>query len=317
MRETPQSLPAAFLERLQRLMPPDRWDVVRATFDAPKPTTFRVNTLKAAPAEVHAELSATGFVLEAVPWYPDARLIRHGALRHLQETPAYREGRIYVQSLSSMLPPLALDPQPGESVLDLTAAPGGKTTQLACLMRGQGRLVANDNNRVRFFKLRANVLQQGVPDIELSLRPGEAFGRHRPDTFDRVLLDAPCSTEGRFCAADPKSYGYWTPRKIHEMAGKQRSLLRAAAQSARPGGRVVYSTCTFAPEENEAVVDWVLQSGGIPMELEAVTVPVPSAMPGLTAWEDASYQPALSRTVRVLPTAELEGFFIASLRKTQ
>jgi 16S rRNA (cytosine1407-C5)-methyltransferase len=248
-----------------------------------------------------------------VPWSPAAFILRNKRLADLQETPAYREGRLYVQSLSSMLPPLILDPQPGEEVLDLTAAPGSKTTQIACLMRGQGRLVANDNNRIRSYKLRANVQQQGASMVELTRRHGESFGR-RP-AFDRVLVDAPCGTEGRFFTGRASSYNYWRPVKIHEMVVKQRRLLRAGAAALRPGGRLVYSTCTFAPEENEGVLDWLLKTSGMPLELEPVRAPVAHAAPGLAGWGHEAFDPQVSRAVRVLPTSDMEGFFIAALRK--
>ncbi len=296
-------------------MPPSQWSSVVHTFSEPRPTTFRVNTLKTTAIAVREELSAQGFHVEPVPWYRDAFILRRGRLRELQETARYRDGAIYVQSLSSMLPALVLDPQPGEVVLDLTAAPGSKTTQIACLMQHQGRITANDNNKIRFYKLRANVIQQGVGDIELTLQHGETFGRRHPNAFDRVLVDAPCSAEGRFLLSEPKSYRFWRPGKIHEMARKQRRLLRSAIDAVKPGGVVVYATCTFAPEENEGVVHWVLAQCGEAVEVEPFTLGVSNVTPGLAQWEEASYHPSVRQTQRILPTNEMEGFFIARLHK--
>ena len=307
-------LPAEFLERLRRIVPPERWDAVCASFEQPKPTAFRANTLKAAPEALRAELDAQGFALEPVPWHPGAFLLRSRRLADLQETAAYREGRLYVQSLSSLLPAMALDPQPGEDVLDLAAAPGSKTTQLACLMRGQGRLVANDMNRVRFYKLQANVRQQGAANVELSRQYGERLATAQPEAFDRVLVDAPCGTEGRFYTGRASSYNYWRPRKIHEMVVKQRRLLRAGWRALRPGGMLVYSTCTFAPEENEGVVDWFLRETPEAV-MEPVTLPVGDTLPGLPAWGRQAFDPRVAQAVRVLPTPEREAFFVAKLRK--
>ncbi len=308
-------LPAAFLERLQRMIPPSQWDAVLRTFTQPKPTTFRVNTLKADSASIRQQLEASGFRLETVPWNHAAFTLRNGQLRNLQETPCYQRGEIYVQSLASMLPALVLDPQPDERVLDLTAAPGSKTTQIACLMRGRGRLVANDNNRIRGYKLQANVKQQGAANVEISRRHGEAFGKVGAEPFDRVLVDAPCGTEGRFFTGRPSSYNYWKPRKIHEMVVKQRRLLEAGARALRLGGVLVYSTCTFAPEENEGVVNWVLGRFDGALDIEPIVVPIPNTMPGLTVWEEKVFCTSLSRTVRVLPTDDMEGFFVARLKK--
>ena len=310
------ALPEPFLERLRCIVPASQWSSITQTFTEPKPTTFRVNTLKATVPAIRDQLTEAGLHLEPVPWYCDAFILRRGRLRELQETVAYRDGAIYVQSLSSMLPALVLDPQPGEAVLDLTAAPGSKTTQIACLMQHQGRITANDNNKIRFYKLRANVIQQGVGDIELTLQHGETFGTRRPNAFDRVLVDAPCSAEGRFLLSEPKSYRFWRPGKIHEMARKQRRLLRSAIEAVRPGGVVVYSTCTFAPEENEGVIDWALAQCGDAIEVGLFTLGVSNAQPGLTQWEGASFHPSLRNTRRILPTDAMEGFFIARLRKS-
>ena len=314
MRAEVRELPEAFLSRLRQVIPAARWDAVVNTFTAPAPTTFRVNTLKSSAAEVREALSVAGLLLARVPWWAEAFLLQRGTLRELQDTALYREGRIYVQGLSSMLPPLVLSPQPGEMVLDLTAAPGSKTTQLACLMQGQGRIVANDSDKVRFYKLRANVQQQGAANVELSLRFGETFGTRQPAAFDRVLVDAPCSAEGRFLTTEPKSYRFWSPRKVHEMAHKQRRLLVSGLQALKPGGTLVYSTCTFAPEENEGVVDWALAQ--VPGALvEAFTLDLPNQALGLGGWLDRTFHPSLKHARRILPTEQMEGFFIARLRR--
>jgi len=310
MRSEVQKLPALFLERLRKMIPPQKWDETANTFREPKPTTFRVNTLKIEPQSIPSlqeKLEHRRFRLEKVHWYPEAFILREGRLRDLQETEVYKRGEIYVQSLSSMIPPLVLDPKPGERILDLTAAPGSKTTQMACLMKGEGTIVANDNNRIRFFKLKANIEMQGAKNVELSLRHGELFGRDFPESFDRVLLDAPCSAEGRFNVNEPASYRYWKLAKIKEMARKQKNLLLSALRSLKPGGTLVYSTCTFAPEENEEVLDWAKGKLGNAIQMIGITdeLPlrnIPNRMPG----------PA----VRILPTPLMEAFYIAKIRKS-
>ena len=314
MGVTDRALPPEFLERLARILPASEHDAVLRSFSQAKPTTFRVNTLHASVEAVRTELEGAGFQLDPVSWRPGAFMLRQGELERLQETEVYKTGKVYVQSLSSMMPALALDPQPGERILDLTAAPGSKTTQMACLMNGQGTIVANDNNRPRFYKLKANVKMQGASNVEVSLRYGESFGQ-RPGEFDRVLVDAPCSTEGRFYLPKPASYQFWKPRKMHEMAHKQRKLLAAGLHTLKPGGVLVYSTCTFAPEENEAVVDWALKKYAHLVSLEPITLPIQNVSPGLVGWEDRSYHPELRQAVRILPNTVMEGFFMAKLRK--
>jgi len=315
MRSQRQRLPEPFLERLQRIIPPSRWQTVLNTFGTARPTTFRANTLKTTAQAMRQQLTADGFGLESVPWYRDACILRRGTLRELQETALYREGGLYVQSLSSMLPPLVLDPQPGEAVLDLTAAPGSKTTQLACLLRSQGRLVANDNNRIRFYKLKANLEQQGVRNVDVWLQPGELFGRTHREAFDRVLLDAPCSAEGRFNVHVPSSYRYWKPLKVREMARKQKRLIASAIHALRPGGTLVYATCTFAPEENEAVISWALEKFDGTIALDTMAVRGAHRLIPLSSWEGKTFAPTMHRAVRILPSPLFEGFFLARLKK--
>jgi len=315
MRSEVKNLPEKFLARLQKIIPSQKYDNIANTFAMEKPTTFRVNTLKRTVHEVREKLQCSGFRLENVSWYPDAFILRDGRLRDLQETEIYKKGEIYVQSLPSMIPPLVLNPQPGENVLDLTAAPGSKTTQMACLMNGKGRLLANDNNKVRFYRMKANVELQGAAFVELSLRYGEVFGREYPNQFDKILLDAPCSAEGRFEAKDPSTFGYWKPAKVHEMSQKQKKLMYSAVSALRAGGILVYSTCTYAPEENEGVLDWALSKFPDQIELESISFSLPNQMAGIGAWEGKTFNPAVRKAVRILPNAQMEGFFVTRLRK--
>lgn len=316
MRSEIKRLPAEFLERLKRIVPSAQFNAITDTFTKHCPTTFRVNTLHANPEEVQEHLRSKGFNLLRLSWYPEGFILKGDRLRDLQKTTLYRDGAIYVQSLSSMIPVLILDPQPGEHILDLTAAPGSKTTQIAARMQGKGTLIANDSHRVRSYKLRANLKNQGAAYVQVSVRPGETFGHTHRDTFDRVLLDAPCSTEGRFNLNDPASYRYWKPGKIHEMAHKQKRLLEAAIAATKPDGIIVYATCTFAPEENEAVLQWALERFGDAVTLEAIRCPVPNTMPGMTRFEGKQWSKSLQCAVRILPTTEMEAFFVARLRKS-
>jgi 16S rRNA (cytosine1407-C5)-methyltransferase len=316
MRSEIKNLPEVFLERFKKIVPQGKFDQLANTFCEPKPATFRVNTLKTSREVVREKLEAAGNLrVEPVSWYGDAFILREGRLRELQETDVYKNGEIYVQNLSSMIPPIVLEPAPGERILDLTAAPGSKTTQIACLMNGEGEIVANDNDKVRFFKLKATTELQGAQNVKLSLRYGESFGREFPESFDRVLLDAPCSAEGRFNTREPASFGYWKPRKVDEMARKQRKLLFSTLSALRPGGVLVYSTCTFAPEENEAVLNMALKKFGESIEMEAVRLLFTNQMPGLGSWEGEQFHPSVRKSVRILPSSQMEGFFVARIIK--
>src|SRR3989338_8726846 len=306
MASPASQLPPLFLERLRAIYPGRVAEQLLPTFAAERPTTFRVNTLHADADTVRRALQDAGFQLERVPWSELAFILKNRTRRELTDTAVYRAGHIYVQSLSSMLPPLLLDPQPGETVLDLTAAPGSKTTQMAALMCDQGTIVANDNNKPRFFKLMANVKMQGATCVECTLFHGETIWRRYGETFDRVLVDAPCSAEGRFDAAAPKTFGYWKPRKVHEMARKQKRLLYSGIRALKPGGMLVYSTCTFAPEENEEIVNWALEKFTDAVEPLPCRVPVPNVAAPLTAWEGKPFAPGVRHALRILPTSTME-----------
>lgn len=328
------SLPEGFVERLDQMVGPSLATQLTNTFTV-RPTTLRLNRIKTPvvvdeygkkqPDQLVHYLQQDGFKLERVPWYTDAYVLRSRTKRELTETPAYVEGKLYIQSLASMVPPLVLAPQAGETVLDLTAAPGSKTSQIAAMMGRKGELVANDNNKVRFFKLKHNMELLGVGDgvvkpgetewkFSLRLEHGADLCREYPNYFDKILLDAPCSAEARFVEGDPKTFGYWSERKIKEMAFKQRSLLFAAWGALKPGGTLVYSTCTFAPEENEVQVARLLER--FPdVVVEKIDTILPPALPTLVEWKGKTFPAALKQTIRLAPTKDIEGFYIAKLKK--
>ncbi len=308
-------LPPTFLERLARLTPPERLPGVLAAFHEPPVTAFRVNTLRASAEAVAAELGAAGLALHAAPWKPGAFWVAPEARAALLASAPYARAEIYVQNLSSMIPPAALGARPGERVLDLAAAPGGKTLQIACDMQNTGELAAVEAVRGRFFRLRSNLEAHGATVARAFLKNGEDVWRHRPEHFDRVLLDAPCSTEGRFRADDPETAAYWSPRKIAEMARKQQRLLYAAVQCLRPGGVLVYATCTMAPEENEQTIDRLLRRFGDALEATPLGLEPPGAIPALAAWEGQAFRDDLRHARRVLPSRLMEAFFVCRLVK--
>ncbi|MCB9799228.1 MAG: RsmB/NOP family class I SAM-dependent RNA methyltransferase [Candidatus Omnitrophica bacterium] len=316
MSKNHRGLPPEFVERLNMILPSSKRQKIIDSFARLTPTTFRVNRLKSHSDILKDALQSQGLKIRRVPWYRDAFVLENASIRDLQNTREYSEGHLYIQSLSSMVPPLVLEPQPEETVLDMTAAPGSKTTQMAAMMEARGRLVANDNNKVRFFKLKANVEMQGASNVELNMYYGEGFGKKQPETYDRVLLDAPCSAEGRFYIHKPASFGFWKPRKVKEMAHKQKKLIHSAIETLKPGGLLVYSTCTFSPEENEGVLDFALKKFPDKIEIEKAGLDIPNQMTGISEWEGNRYDPAVKRGVRILPDETMEGFFVAKIRKS-
>ena len=311
-----EALPEVFRARLREILPLDRYQACWQSFAAASPTAFRANGLKISADALRAELQDAGFTPEPLPWKSDAFLVPPAQRRALTESAAYAAGRLYIQNASSMVPPLLLDPQPDEWILDLAAAPGSKTIQIAEMMGNEGRISAVESVRGRFFRLRDNLKKHGVANVQTYLKDGARVWRQCPEQFDRVLLDAPCSSEGQFRADAPQTWAYWSEKKIAEMNRKQRKLLYSAVQCLKPGGTLVYSTCTFAPEENEAVVDRALGQFGDALDVEDIELSFDNAEPGLAQWRGKAFDGRLRRARRIVPQGAMEGFFVCRLRKS-
>ncbi|MEM9414760.1 MAG: RsmB/NOP family class I SAM-dependent RNA methyltransferase [Planctomycetota bacterium] len=311
----PPGLPEAFVDRLRETLSADRFGAALASFDADKPTAFRVNTLKAQPDAAVADLRVAGLSPVGVPGIETAFTVPPEQRRTLTQSPLVSDGRVYIQGIASMLAPLALDARPGESVLDLCAAPGGKTLMLAAMMENTGTLNAVEPGKTRFFKLRANLERGGAAMVKTYHTDGRSVGRKTPGRFDKVLVDAPCAGEAMFTTRDPASYRDWSAKKVQRCARVQKALLRSALESVRPGGTVLYCTCSMSVAENEQVVAHTLGKLGDAVALEALPELPASTMPALTAWRGKALPESLARAVRVLPTATHDAFFLALLRR--
>ena len=310
-------LPEKFLERLPAIVDEAHLSDVIVSFAHKKPTTFRANILKISAPDLKNELEKLGFVLRRVDWYLDAFILVSPTQKELMLTRWYLEGFLYIQSLSSMIPALILNPKPDDLVCDLTAAPGSKTTQMAAIMQSKGKIVANDKSNIRLLKLKANLRLQGVTNVEVTQQIGKIFWRQYPEQFDKTLVDVPCSMEGRFYTEDPKTFRDWTMNKIRYLEEVQRFLLRSAVSATKPGGAIVYSTCTLAPEENEGVIDWILKKEGRKVVVESINLEKVAVSPGFTQWGQKQYCEDIVQTGRILPSNVFEGFYIAKLRKLQ
>lgn len=309
------NLPVKFLEKLPKFFEPSKLDQVLASFANFKPSTFRTNTLKTTTPELLIKLNSLGIEVEAVPGLPDAFMVKNVPQKVLTATDIYNQGLLYVQSLSSMIPPLVLQPHSDEKILDITAAPGSKTTQMANLMNNQGEIIANDTSRVRLYKLEANLKIQGVTNTTITHQRAEQLWQRYPEYFDKTLVDVPCSMEGRFQNDSPKTYQDWSPKKVKELSQRQKFILRSAISCTKPGGVIVYSTCTLSPEENEEVIDWILEKEAGKLEVETIDLPNLPTHPGLTEFGGKHLDLQIQKTVRIYPSATMEGFFVARLRK--
>jgi NOL1/NOP2/sun family putative RNA methylase len=301
-------LPDKFLKRYQQIIP-DFERFVEA-LERPLQTVIRLNTLKGDKEEILSLLF--DYQLEPIPWYDLAYRIKNDI--HIGNRLEHFLGLVYSQEAASMIPPLVLEPQPYEKILDLAAAPGSKTTQMASMMNNTGLIVANDSNRKRLQSLITNIDRYGTLNVVVTNKRGERFGDLMPESFDRALVDVPCSLEGMI-RKDTDALVRWGESNILRLSMLQKGLLFSAFKSLKPGGVLVYSTCTVAPEENEAVVNLLLERFDN-SKIEPFNIPGLVTRAGLTRWQRSIFHPDLAKTIRIYPQDnDTESFYVAKIKK--
>ena len=310
-------LPEAFAKRLSEILAPADFDSALHSFGAPRAASLRINTLVHDPEAVVEELTNLDLDMQQIDWLPYAYTVPAYKRAPLLSSTAYSRCAVYVQNASSMIPVAVLDPQPGEEILDLAAAPGSKTHQIACALQNAGRVTAVEVVRTRYYKLRDNMDALGAHCVRPFFQDGTRTWRYRPEFFDRVLLDAPCSSEGRFRLDDPDSLRYWSRGKVAEVSRKQRRLLYSAIRCLKPGGTLVYSTCSFSPEENEAVVHKLVTKFGGAVRLTPIDLELPQFRPALRSWQGREFSDALQHARRVVPDGVMDGFFVCRMEKVE
>ena len=284
-------LPQEFLNRIEKQLG-EEYPAFLESLERPRAVALRFNPLK-------GEQPVLPFVQASVPWEPMGYYYDPDARPGLH--PFHEAGVYYLQEASAMSAVALLDPQPGEKVLDLCAAPGGKTTQIAGRMAGEGFLLCNEFNPKRAKILSRNIERMGIANVLVTNEHPQRLAEKLPGFFDRVLIDAPCSGEGMF-RKEEAAVTDWSVETVQMCARRQAEILSSGAELVRPGGRLVYSTCTFAPEENEETIAAFLESHP-EFSLEKVDAP----------W----FTPAGEGQFRLWPHKLLgEGHFAAVLRKT-
>jgi NOL1/NOP2/sun family putative RNA methylase len=273
--------------------------------------SVRVNTLKTTISAVKKSLTKQGWELKQVPWCKEGFWVKHKTgRRDIGNTIEHALGYIYVQEAASMIPPIVLDPQPGETVLDMCASPGSKATQICQYMKNKGILVANDYKGMRLAPLGINMQRIGATNDVLTVMRGEWF---KDMEFDKILVDAPCSGTGTI-AKSLKTLQIWNPNMVTKISNQQKRLIKNAYSLLKKGGIMVYSTCSLEPEENEGVVSWFLEEEPDAKVLD-IKLDIQSGDP-ITSFEGVDYNPEVKKTLRLWPQDNnTEGFFIAKLRK--
>lgn len=268
-----------------------------------RPVTLRVNTLKTNADNIKKALNESNIKYKEVIWSKDALIIEEADGNKIRELNIYNNGEIYLQSLSSMLPPIILSPKENENILDMCAAPGGKTTQVSALSNGKALITACEKNKVRSERLKYNIEKQGTNGICVLVEDARKLNSFL--SFDKILLDAPCSGSGTICLNDEKLEKYFKEELIDRSSKVQFELLKKAVEILKPGHEMIYSTCSILKNENENNLLKILKNGKA--EIVPISEEIFKEIPMLPV--------AIKGTICVCPSKLYEGFFIAKLRK--
>ena len=289
-----------FLERVRQIVPKFRLDMLRG-----RRQSIRVNTLK----------SETDLGLQnPIEWAPHCYW-HEGDKASLTRSEDVTKGLAYVQNAASFIPPIVMQPKAKDRILDICAAPGGKASHIAALTGNKADLWVNDNSRPRLNRMIDIFSTLGVKTTNMTLYAIDSLRHQLPhEYFDKILLDAPCSGEGMIDLDDPKALDHWSVAQIKRLQRIQKKAIVTAWDLLRPGGVLVYSTCTMAPEENEAVVDYLLRKQET-AQLQPIELDLPNRIPTLKGWNNKTYQSDLTNCLRLGPSPEIEAFFVALIRK--
>ena len=300
-----EDLPDFLLDMLEKQYGKEITQKILEGYSKERLVTLRVNTIKTDNLKIENKLKSENIDFEKADFSNDALIIKNASEADIQKLDMYKNGEIYLQSLSSMLPPIILDPREGEDILDMTAAPGGKTTQIAALTNNNAHITACEMNPVRFERLKYNIEKQSATSVYAMQQDARKIDDFF--SFDRILLDSPCSGSGTLNISDNNTNNNFTLKLIDKCVNSQITLLNKALKILKPGCEMVYSTCSILVNENEEIIEKALQKANaqiVPIENSFIKdLPLlPTKIPG---------------TICVMPTELYEGFFIAKIKKNK
>lgn len=298
-----------FIERYEKLTDWEAFKNISLSFLR---RSIRVNTLKISIEECKKRLEKN-WKLTQIAWCKEGFWVEHKeGRRDIGNTIEHQLGYYYVQEAASMIPPIVLDPKPNEIILDMCAAPGSKSSQIAQYMQNKGILIANDYQYIRLQPLGINLQRMGITNSIITLMEGRFF-KNANIRFDKILVDAPCSGTGTI-RKSLKTLAIWNPDVIRRLAGQQRQLIDTAFSILKEDGTLVYSTCSLEPEEDEAVIDFLL-SKYENAKTEEIRLNVKRSNP-ILEFEGNRYSKEIEKCLRIWPQDnDTEGFFVAKIRK--
>ena len=297
------NLPEFLIEKLTNQYGEDIKNQIIEGYSKKRFTTFRVNTIKATVEEIEEVLKQKEISFDKVSWSKDVFILKENDESDVEALDIYKEGKIYLQSLSSMLPPIILEPQEGKDILDMAAAPGGKTSQMAALSNNKAHITACEMNNIRIEKLKYNVEKQGATCVYVMQKDSRQIDDFF--SFDQILLDSPCSGSGTLYLENPNINKYFTKVLVEKSTKAQFALLKKALRILKPGEEMVYSTCSILKEENEDIVRKAMSTAKceiVKIEFEGM-----ECLPLLPV--------DIEGTLCIKPDEYYEGFYVAKIRK--
>lgn len=288
-------IPQFLKEKIEKEYGLEILNKIETGFIEEKPVTLRVNTIKSNAEKVKIELEKNNIEYEIVEWNKSAFIIKNVKEEEIRKLDIYNNGEIYLQSLSSMIPAIIIDPKERENILDMTAAPGGKTSQIAAIANNKVFLTACEKNKIRLDRLQYNMQKQGVKNINIMQEDSRKLSNYF--SFDKILLDAPCSGSG----TENIFNSNFTEELIKRSCKTQEELLTKALSILKHGGEMVYSTCSILKEENEEILNKVLKK----FKAQIVPIQIPKEIPVLPT--------SIDGVATICPTKLYEGFFVAKI----
>ena len=303
-----------FFERLDKIYNKDDIELILKWLNSDKITSFRINTLKSDKNEIESFLNENNIEFKTLVFFSWAYIIEKKHEFFLKWSRIFYDGKIYVQWVASLIPAILLNPRAWEKILDVTAAPGSKTTQICAMMENKGEIVASEQNQIRFDKLNYNLKLQWC-DICNAIKTDALKLQEKFEEwyFDRILLDAPCSAEWRINLNIEKTYWFWSLENISKKQKLQLLLLESVIPLLKAWWTLVYSTCTLAPEENEEVIDFICKKYSFKIEKNELDFEF--SRPWIIEFDWKKYNDDISNTIRILPSVLSEGFYVAKLLK--
>lgn len=302
MEKVLEKIPSNLIQKIEKQYGKEILEEVLIGFTKKKKVSLRVNPLKASREEVLKVFEEKNIVYKNVSWYEDAFVIENVQEKDIEELDVYKDGKIYLQNLSSMLPPILLNPEEKIDILDMTAAPGGKTTEMAALTNNNAYITACEMNKIRADRLRFNLKMQDAKAVVI-----EKDARNLDDflKFDKILLDAPCSGSGTIYVSEDSKEVLYTENFANKLENTQTKLLEKAIKLLKKNEEMVYSTCSILERENENIVNKFIEKGLVEVVKDYDN-----------KFDDIKKLPCkIDGAICVMPNENYEGFFMIKLRK--